>query len=574
VHKRLAVSRVAVFYDPSAARPSKTAYRYAAHPVFLGEQRLFHPKCIFIAGTDVEGTLWLYTLVMSANLSLSGWGRNCEGAFDTWVHAKREQPAGAAIGFFRDLDARLKNRPFKDRLLPDLVTRLDSLHDRRTKADPDGSPWEAKAHRRLYFSPQHPSLWSFVRKAYHPEIQEVRVASPYWGEGTRIKALLPAVRLELVASRRTPHFDVTLLGANTLEQLGVPTSDVSTWSNDQEDKGRFFHMKLYRIVAGGRPVTGTGSCNFTTRGLMWEGPDGETGNVECMLFDRLDVPWPRTERARPAAIPAKTDNSDAPQAWLVYVHVQYDWERHGYSWGVEGRPRGDPVELQLPDGEAFFELENDQGSRPGELKSREFKFRWKGETYVGIVAEVNLAHSDRQYGTVLSASQILDSWRSGAPSEPLLPDDVDDEAPATDSVGADALAKANGRDDRGKPFDWFLFFRCAAQRRERIAEAADCRELLELLVSRTDSAARMAAAAMVDAMPAAGRWIVVHECAKLLKPHRGHPEVRAHLRKMVDDLGTLRNAVLHSLAELAKERPLAADPSALLAWYDLQLRKQ
>lgn len=575
VHKHLAESRVAVFYDPSAARPSKTAYRYSAHAVFLGSQRLFHPKCIFIVGTDGEGTLWLYIAVMSANLSLSGWGRNCEGFSDIWVHARSEQPAAAAIGFLHDLGRRQGRRVKSDALLQDLVTRLGDLQDRRSKPDPEGKPWLAKDGARLYFSPLHASLWEFVHAAYDAKIEEVRAASPYWGEGSEIKASLKQVPLQLVASRRTPQFDVTLLGKDTLDQLGVKADEVLTWA---EEKGRFFHIKLYRLVLGGRVVTGTGSCNFTSRGLMWRTGAADTGNVECMLFDVVDVEWPRMMPLKPSSIPAQTDGQEAPQAWPVYVYVQYDWEKHRYSWDLVGRTGGDRVELQLPDQTLFFELAEDKGARAGVLRSREFKFRWRGETYVGIVAELNVSDSDRLYGAFLTAGQILDSWRSGAPSEPPLPDGEDEatgQPPVTETETYAVVANPLQPERSVKPFDWFLFFRCALQRRERIAQAAsNRRELLELLVTRTDSAARMAAAAMADTMTPAGRWIVVHECSMLLKPYRSHPEVHAHLKKMAVDLSTLRVEVTQALAALVHERRLACDPADLLAWYDVKLRKQ
>lgn len=575
VHKHLAESRAAVFYDPSAARPSKTAYRYAAHPVFLGQQRLFHPKCIFIAGTDSNDTLWLYIAVMSANLSLSGWGRNCEGFSDIWVHTRSEQPAAAAIEFLGDLAGRLGQRTKSDGLLQDLLTRLGDLHDRRCKQDPEDTPRLAKDGARLYFSPLHPSLWSFVHAAYKAKIEKVQVASPYWGEGTAIKAALGEVPLQLIASRRAPQFDVALLGKDTLGQLGVREDKVQTWSNDDKDRGRFFHIKLYRIAVGGRVVTGTGSCNFTSRGLMWRTDGVDTGNVECMLFNEGDFDWPKTMALQPACILEQTDNQDAPQAWPVYVHVQYDWEKHRYSWDLDGRPPGERIELQLPDQSAFVELDEDEGSRAGVLKSREFKFRWREKTYVGIVAELKLAHSDRLYGTLLTAGQILDSWRSGAPSEPPLPDSEDEvsQPSITAADMSEVAAKLPPLDEPVQPFDWFLFFRCVLQRRERIDQVkSNRRDLLELLVTRTDSAARMAAAAMVDAMPPAGRWIVVHECLKLLKPYRSNPEVRAHLKKIEDDLDTLRKDVTRCLAALVQERRLGCDPADLLAWYELKLR--
>lgn len=78
VHRGLRHTQVGVFYDPSAAKPGAKSFRYTAYPVFV-PGRLFHPKLILLFGRDHGGVAWIYIAAMSANLSLSGWGRNCEG---------------------------------------------------------------------------------------------------------------------------------------------------------------------------------------------------------------------------------------------------------------------------------------------------------------------------------------------------------------------------------------------------------------------------------------------------------------------------------------------------------------
>lgn len=568
VHKRLADTRVAVFYDPSVAARSSKAHRYTAHAVFLEDQRRFHPKCIFLVGTDSQGVLWLYVAVMSANLGIAGWGRNCEGFFDIWVHAKTEQPARATVEFLSYLNSILDERSANDMTVSKLIARLGALRGARSKEDPEGGAWSEKGEVHLYFSPFYSSMWAFVEGAYGGKIEGVLAASPYWGRGTTIKDRLADARLQLVASLSAPTLRSTQLGLDTLAQLGVDARNVLTWSGDG---GRFFHIKLYRITIRGHEIVGTGSCNFTSQGLHWGEPGSESGNVECMLFDRREFSWPSVEKLKQSAIPAQTDSSDAPQAWPVYVHVYYDWKQRCYIWDVEGRKGNDALELKLPDGDDFFSLEKDNGTRGGELKSGAFRFRHRGDIYAGLVAELNLEHSDRCYGTLLSPNQILDSWRSGAPAEPPLADDEDGGITDRASEGDQGLQVEPGAGS--KPFDWFLFFRSVTQRGERIDEVEERREKMELLVTRTDSVAMMAAAVVNEVMPAASRWIVLETCRRLLAPYGGEPEVLVQLRLIDHNLVRLRSAVQQELGELVAQRGLSVDPSRLLNWYHRHLKR-
>ena len=99
VHKGLLTTRVGVFYDASMLKPSRRRFRYAATPVYLGQSKLFHPKNIVLFGRDAPGEQWIYVAAMSANLTMSGWGKNVEGVADTWIHARTEQPARALFDF-------------------------------------------------------------------------------------------------------------------------------------------------------------------------------------------------------------------------------------------------------------------------------------------------------------------------------------------------------------------------------------------------------------------------------------------------------------------------------------------
>ena len=98
LHGQLAETECTVFYDPTVRPGVSGKFRYVARPVPL-RGRLFHPKLIIIAGRSEDGTPWVYLAVSSANLTLSGWGRNAESFGETWIHTRKQQAWGGLDGF-------------------------------------------------------------------------------------------------------------------------------------------------------------------------------------------------------------------------------------------------------------------------------------------------------------------------------------------------------------------------------------------------------------------------------------------------------------------------------------------
>ena len=90
LHYRLGTTPCTVFYDPVSPPKVSGRYRYVARPVPI-RGRFFHPKLVVLAGRSEDGTTWVYLAVSSANLTLSGWGRNAESFGETWIHTRRQQ---------------------------------------------------------------------------------------------------------------------------------------------------------------------------------------------------------------------------------------------------------------------------------------------------------------------------------------------------------------------------------------------------------------------------------------------------------------------------------------------------
>ena len=565
VHKGLLTTRVGVFYDASMLKPSRRRFRYAATPVYLGQSKLFHPKNIVLFGRDAQGEQWIYVAAMSANLTMSGWGKNVEGVADTWIHARTEQPARALFDFLAWLKD--ESRPGSD-VLAAARNAFTALREYRKLDDPEGGSVEDKKDLQLYFSPLHDSLWSFIAQAYGAP-SAVLAGSPYWGDSTRAAAALGKARLELVAARCAPHFCAVNLGKNTLAQLypnGFPKQAVRTWHGD---RGRFYHLKLYQIDTSRGTFLGLGSCNFTDRGQFWT---DTTGNVESMLFDRTAPELPAQAPLNDAEIPPASGSEDMPTILPAYVYLQYDWRDGEFRWRLAAGGSALPVTLYPPDGGAPVTLATDgaEGRRKGALQVRTFKFECAGgEVYEGLVEELNVDASTWTYGRLLAVGDILESWRQRSAAEPPPPSDDDDDPerpkpPPTPNAGLQDVT-----------FDWFLFYRCARDMERRLCQAAaDRRSVVELALARSDSVLALCDAVLAGPMQPVAKWLVARECSQLLAPHAGAtPSLKVRHKNLVKRMKALRTTVEKELEGTLAAQRATGSAADVLVWYERQLRQ-
>jgi hypothetical protein len=568
VHKGLLTTRVGVFYDASVLKPSRRRFRYAATPVYLGQRKLFHPKNIVLFGRDARGEQWIYIAAMSANLTMSGWGKNVEGVADTWIHARAEQPARALFDFLAWLKG--TTRPGSD-VLAAARAAWTALREYRKLDDPEGGSVDSKKDVRLYFSPLHDSLWSFVTEAYDA-LTAVLAGSPYWGESTQAATALGKARLELVAARCAPHFHSVNLGKNTLAQLypnGVPKPAVRTWHGE---RGRFYHLKLYQIDTSRGTFLGLGSCNFTDQGQFWT---RTTGNVESMLFDRTAPELPAQAPVNDAEIPHASSTEDMPHILPAYVYLQYDWRDGEFRWRLAGGGSALPVTLYPPDGGAPVMLAADgaEGRRKGTLQARTFKFACAGgEVYEGLVEELNVDASTWTYGRILGVDDILESWRLRSAAEPPPPSDDDDDGQER-PMPTPAPAPDVGRQEAA--FDWFLFYRCARDMERRLGQAAaDRRSLVELALARSDSVLMLCDAVLAGPMLPVAKWLVARECSQLLAPHVGAaPLLKARHKNLAKRMKGLRTTMEQELEGALAAQHATGSAADVLAWYERHLRQ-
>lgn len=582
VHRGLRHTQVGVFYDPSAAKPGAKSFRYTAYPVFV-PGRLFHPKLILLFGRDQLGAAWIYIAAMSANLSLSGWGRNCEGFADTWVHARSEKPALALRAMLDWLLKQSLSRASRRGALASAIAWFDeALQTRCSRADPEGNNWGNKANTRLYFAPSHASLWQFLRSEYGA-ISRIRAASPYWGGAEAIAKDLAGIPLCLTAAHCPPQMASVGLGQATVDAL-IPDAQqqrkaLSAWTNDH---ARFRHIKLYEITtARSGVVTGIGSCNFTVAGQFWNsGGRKPDGNVEAMLFDAATCKWD-TQPLSLSDLPEK--NADDPvRPWPFHVAVEYDWSERRYTWRTQGDLGGAPVMLDLHDGGDLQRLSATatSGERIGSRFSHRFTvtradpISSESEAFQGIVSEINLDHSTQVYGAPLTIEEILQSWQSGADAEPVSRSKSGDgDGEDEDSEGVPP-GPAPGACEAELPFDSFALYQSLRKLGSKLDAINDpcSTAALDWLVGRSDSVVALARAFSDGRHSAAAAWIVLTECEALLRPSAQHAQVGVHLKAVRAALAETRPRLVTQMrAQLEKRGARAGDPEDMLAWYKRKL---
>ena len=416
LHQRLAVTPCTVFYDPTSPPRMSGRYRYVARPVPV-RGRFFHPKLVVLAGRSEDGTTWAYLAVSSANLTLSGWGRNAESFGETWIHTRSQQSWKALDDLLAWLAA---HSPLGEtRSDSDAVSRvrgaLARMPDRKRFIDHGTEPWSGTLYASLYASVVHTDgLPAFLQGGRSRRPTELWAYSPYWSDVSEQVSAFAARETYLVPALR---MDGAALGL-TREQAEEVEGKAEVLKNEGDVGTRFWHMKAYWIRHGKTVRTAVGSCNFTHAGLS-----GAGGNVEAMLVFGADPDWlPEGKEVVEDDLAEEAQaEEEAPQPPPISIVVAWDWRAHNWRWWLEAGPRQREFVLHLP-GLAPFRIESGTHNRPGKPPSRGATFtvtfradqgerQWQGQ-----VVELNLDHSSRTYGRPLTANEILESWRGRAPT--------------------------------------------------------------------------------------------------------------------------------------------------------------
>ena len=569
LHEQLAETDCTVFYDPTVAPGVSGKFRYVARPVPL-RARLFHPKLVIIAGRSADGTTWVYLAVSSANLSLSGWGRNAESFGETWIHTRTQQAWHGLDGFLAWLQdyANLGEEPDGRDGVAVVRAALARMPGGYRFRDDDAEPWSGTLYARFYSSVvDTEGLPSFLKMGRSRRPAELWVYSPYWGSVAEMVGEFGAMRTALVPAMRP---DRKAIGMSK-SQHDALTEIAEVWRNESEKQDdRFWHMKAYWIRHGERTYTAVGSCNFTEAGLA-----GTDGNVEAMLvFEDIELNWPEeSDTARPEDLSEQpVDEEEAPEPVPVVIVVAYDWQSGSWRWFLDADDSQSDFRLSLPIGLAAFRIVPGSGDRRGDAP--EFSAHYQvtytqhGERreWQGQVVELHLDHTRRTYGKPLSASDILESWRvhvkTGGPGPRNGGGDGDDD-------GNDAQAEVPAAFEVVNLYDLYRAMRALRTRLGDLESESQAQRAL--LVGRSDSVMALARLADGDGEAPVVRYLVLRELSSIVADCKGSSLHGGPLRRVHEMKRRAKATTLRQLAcELKGDRQKARK---MLDWFERRLTK-
>ncbi|MFO8072218.1 MAG: hypothetical protein R6V85_10130 [Polyangia bacterium] len=563
LHQRLGATPCTVFYDPTSPPRISGKYRYVARPVPV-RGRFFHPKLVVLAGRSEDETTWVYLAVSSANLTLSGWGRNAESFGETWIHTPRQQSWQALDSLLSWLSA---HSPLgENQTDSDAVSRvraaLARMPERKRFIDSGTEPWSGTLYAKFYASVVHKDgLQAFLQGNRSRRASEVWAYSPYWSDVTEQVETFNARKTVLVPARR---MDGAALGLSQ-EQAAELDEHTEILQNEGDVGTRFWHMKAYWIEHGNSIRTAVGSCNFTQAGLA-----GAEGNVEAMLVFDADPEWlpeGREVETEELATEAQAEE-EAPEPAPVAIVVAWDWRAHLWRWWLDEGPRQHDFSLHLP-GLAAFRIKSGTHTKPGKPPARGALFTVTYRTdqgeqqWQGQIVELNLDHSSRTYGRPLTANEILESWRGRAPTWDLGGGGGNGDS---DDDGEDVEANAPAAFDAVNLYDLYRAMRALRAKLAGLEQHPDIQRAY--LVGRPDSVMALAHLADRDAEAPIVRYLVLRELCGVVSDWASllDDDLVVRAKEMADKART------RTSAELQKE--LEAEGSKaekVLDWFEQAL---
>ena len=389
-----------------------------ALPTVLGvEGKSAAARRAVMAGRSEDGTTWVYLSVSSANLTLSGWGRNAESFGELWIHTRKQQGWQALDKLLRWLEtfSPLGEEKGGGDAVQKIRAALKSMPDRKRFVEDGTEPWSGALRGQLYSSVVHTEGFpNFLQMGRARPASSVWAYSPYWSDVAEQVAAFNGRETILIPSLRS---DGAALGMSQ-DQSGALEEHTKVQRNPGDVGMRFWHMKAYGIHHGDTAFSAVGSCNFTKAGLC-----GVAGNVEAMLVFKADPDWlPKGKDAEFTDLASECqEEEEAPTPTPIAIVVAWDWRAQTWRWWLNAGPFQHDFVLELP-GLTRFPIDSGTQAKPGKPPARGATFTVTYRTakrekqWQGNVVELNLDYSSRIYGRPLTANEILDSWRGHAPS--------------------------------------------------------------------------------------------------------------------------------------------------------------
>lgn len=461
-----------------AIRPDRLSTRF-------GERSPFHPKVIYLEDANGRRVIG----VGSANLTLSGWGRNLE-AF-----------------VFREIESLANYREIR--------RFFDGLWDAADIQDDEG-----KLRERRKFA-KTKEKWRFVHSLQNQSFasqlfdgsadSDIVVWSPYLPRDLpnfisklQTLAAIKNLRVHLVPDRIQNKF----LRTQWSEELGqtIERGQLTFYDSPVERDHRtdLCHAKLWKI---GKALA-IGSWNFTAPGSNSlcddKGKLSRENNVEAGIIIDDANDW-RLMHGKALTLSEGDCASNELLAEEALnpvdlppfdLHVTFDWHSQVYMFSGAwlGKGARDEYSLRLPGVEALVQLKWCRSGEPAQparirvndsvlLRDRVFRVHHEGkEVHRGIIEETNL--KSRRAQTFNSLNDLLEALVLGDDPGSLTdlplrgPDDSDsfpDDTPAKPELGSDLLQREISEHSS---ISYFRLFKAMHDYRERYS-AVDKLEQLE-----------------------------------------------------------------------------------------------
>ena len=570
LHDQLGATPCTVFYDPTIQTQITGNYRYVARPVPL-RGRFFHPKLVILSGRTAENTNCIYLAVSSANLTISGWGRNAESFADTWIHKQNQQSHGALKEFLTWLNnySTLEEEKTNSDAVLRVLDTLEKLPEQRRLTDAENKQWSGTLDAEFYASVVHTDGFpKFLLKNRSRRPTYFQVYSPYWGEITEQVRLFNAQETVVVPARRKDGaIGITKDQKDEIERLGIVIK-----KNKEDVDSRFWHMKAYWIEFGEKiHYSAVGSCNFTHAGLA-----GENGNVEAMLVHKNEEDdFPEIQEIESDEFAEKSDpEEEAPEYVPIAIVVGWDWRHKKWRWWIKPSEEQRDFMLELPGVDKFKinpnKNPNSKSVEPPVPPKKGAKYtvfyhsNGEPKEWSGQVVELNLDYSTRTYGRPLNANEILDSWLNGTPIGVRKRESIDDDL---DNEG-DYLETEVEKPATFDAVNLFDFYRAMRDRKSKLSEETSKEVQSAYLVGSPNSVLKLARLADQDTSVPVVRYLVLHELYGVMLRYQAILE-KDQVNEVQQMLKKARECVY---TKLEKELgPSNRNSNKMLKWFENKL---
>lgn len=513
---------------------------------WFSQESLFHPKVIYLE--DVHGNRVLGT--GSANLTLSGWGRNQEVFSFHRIETKEQYDS------VRDFFAKIAAN----------VGLPDGLPARRGLPRDDGGWAFVHSFQNV----------SFIEQLFeNARARELLVWSPYLSKDVaafikRMKAVVAVedLQIHLVPDRVNGRF-IRAPWTEALQEL----SDSGTLTfydpppTSRHDNVELCHAKVWKLGS----KLAIGSWNFTTRGANLPDAAGEWDkgvNIEAGVIVTDGNSW-RSAVGKPIELDAsafasdellKEEELDVPEQLPFDIHVQFDWRaqryeftghwhdgtpEQGYAIKVPGHDAAIPL-LWMPQKKVLKVDALDIRDSSALLHERRFQVvQGKKDVYRALITEIGLAY--RRAQAFESLDDLLNAFVFGCESGPG--DDVPFRIPAgqNSELLVDEFIDASQVDASQTAGDisYFRLFQATHQYGEKLKAIKSVTELNSWVFTRAVCLVELVEKTREKVgagVPTPFNWFLVQEVQTLCRKAENQ---RKNLRTSDDSLPKSRWDVLH-----------------------------